>query len=158
MFDDFKELLSAFNGHHVRYLIVGAYAVGVHAQPRATKDLDLLIRTDPGNAAAVYSALAQFGAPLEGVSPVDFTDPNTFFRMGNPPLRIEILPRIDGVDFDAAWDRRVEILIDPEGGLMAPFLSRDDLITTKLASGRPQDLADVDAIRSAQRSNAKNGV
>jgi uncharacterized nucleotidyltransferase DUF6036 len=158
MFEDFKELLSAFNGRNVRYLVVGGYAVGVHAQPRATKDLDLLIRTDSGNAAAVYSALAQFGAPLEGVSAEDFTDPNTFFRMGNPPLRIEILPRIDGVDFDAAWARREEILIDPEGGLKAPFLSRDDLITTKLASGRPQDLADVEAIRNAQRSNAKNGV
>jgi hypothetical protein len=158
MFDDFKELLSVFNGHHVRYLIVGAYAVGVHAQPRATKDLDLLIRTDSGNAAAVYSALAEFGAPLEGVSVEDFTDPNTFFRMGNPPLRIEILPRIAGVDVDTAWEHRVEIVVDPKSGLEAPFLSRDDLITAKLAAGRPQDLADVDAIRNAQRANAKNGI
>ena len=66
MFDDFKELLSVFHGHNVRYLVVGAYAVGVHAQPRATKNLDLLIRTDPANAAAVFSALAQFGSPARG--------------------------------------------------------------------------------------------
>jgi hypothetical protein len=152
MFDDFKELLSAFNGHNVRYLVVGAYAVGVHAQPRATKDLDLLIKTDPVNAAAVYAALAKFGAPLEGVTSMDFTDPNTFFRIGNPPLRIEILPRIDGVDFEQAWPRRVEIVIAPDTQLKAPFLGREDLIASKLAAGRPQDLADVEAVRNAQRA------
>ena len=72
--------------------------------------------------------------------------------MGNPPLRIEILPRIDDVDFDTAWERRLEIRIDPESGLIVPFLSKVDLIATKLASGRAQDLADVQAIRAAESS------
>src|SRR6266436_497643 len=66
MFDDFKELLSIFNAHNVKYLVVGGYAVSFHAQPRATKDIDLLIKPDAGNATAVYAALAKFGAPLEG--------------------------------------------------------------------------------------------
>ena len=66
MFDDFKELLSAFNAHNVKYLIVGGYAVSFHAQPRATKDLDILVRRDADNAAAVCAALAQFGARLKG--------------------------------------------------------------------------------------------
>jgi hypothetical protein len=68
MYPDFKELLSTFNAHGVRYLIVGGYAVTFHAQPRATKDLDLFIRPQAGNAQAVYAALAAFGAPLEGLT------------------------------------------------------------------------------------------
>ncbi len=63
MFEDFKELLSIFNAHSVKYLIVGGYAVSLHAQPRATKGIDLLIKPDAENAKAVYGALAKFGAP-----------------------------------------------------------------------------------------------
>ena len=86
MFDDFKDLLSAFNAANVRYLIVGGYAVSLHAQPRATKDLDILISTDADNSKAVYIALTIFGAPVEGLSPTDFTEPDNFFRMGTPPV------------------------------------------------------------------------
>jgi hypothetical protein len=68
MYPDFKELLSALNAHRVKYLIFGAYAVSIHAQPRATKDMDLLVKPDADNARAVYAALAQFGAPLEGMT------------------------------------------------------------------------------------------
>jgi uncharacterized nucleotidyltransferase DUF6036 len=149
MFDDFRELLSAFNGHSVRYLVVGGYAVGVHSQPRATKDLDLLIAIDLTNAGAVYAALAEFGAPLHDMSVEDFADASTFFRMGQPPLRIEILPRIDGLEFEDMWARRVEILVDADRGIIAPFISKDDLIVNKMAAGRPQDLADVDALRKS---------
>ncbi|SRR5579883_1380906 len=81
---DFKELLSAFNEHRVKYLIVGGYAVAVHAQPRATKDLDIFIEPSPDNAKAVFAALAEFGAPLTDLRRRDFTDPNIFFRMGTP--------------------------------------------------------------------------
>jgi hypothetical protein len=150
MYPDFKELLSTLNAHKVKYLIVGGYAVGFHAQPRATKDLDLFIRADIQNAKAVYDALANFGVPLESVTPGDLLDPNGFFRMGHAPVMIEILPKIEGVEFDDAWVKRVEIVIDAQKGLSAFMLSREDLITAKLAAGRPQDLADVDAIRKAQ--------
>jgi len=149
MYPDFKELLSTLNAHKVRYLIVGGYAVGFHAQPRATKDLDILIRPDAQNAQAVYDALAGFGAPLQDVTPHDILDPDGFFRMGHAPVMIEILPTIKGIQFDDAWQRRVEIVIDAETGLTAFTLSREDLVTAKLAVGRPQDLADVDAIRKA---------
>ncbi len=82
MFDDFKDLLSAFNAGNVRYLIVGGYAVSLHAQPRATKDLDILISPDAANSAAVYLALTKFGAPVEGLSAKDFTEPDNFhFRL-----------------------------------------------------------------------------
>jgi hypothetical protein len=150
MYPDFKEFLSTLNAHKVKYLIVGGYAVGFHAQPRATKDLDIFIRADMENAKAVYNALAIFGAPLQGVRPDDLLDPDGFFRMGHVPVMIEILPKIEGVDFDDAWQRRVEIVIDDRKGLSAFMLSREDLVTAKLAAGRPQDLADVDAIRKAE--------
>ncbi len=83
MYPDFKELLSAFNAHSVKHLVVGAYAVSIHAQPRATKDLDILVKADIDNANAAYAAaLAQFGAPLEGFTFADFAVPGSFFRMG----------------------------------------------------------------------------
>src|SRR5688572_15539764 len=147
MFKDFTELLSAFNAHNVRYLIVGGYAVSFHAQPRATKDIDVLIDPSEVNTKAVYAALAQFGAPLEGLSAKDFSEPGSFFRMGTPPRMVDILPKISGVDFAAAWNRRVESEI--EDGLIVSFISREDLVAAKLAAGRPSDLADVSALRAA---------
>src|SRR5947209_8751001 len=117
MFDDFKELLSIFNAQNVKYLIVGGYAVSFHAQPRATKDIDLLIKPDVGNAKAVFAALAKFGAPLEGLRVEDFIERDKFFRMGNPPIMVDLLPEISGVDFDGAWQRRVEAVIDTQSGL-----------------------------------------
>jgi hypothetical protein len=95
MHNDFKELLSILNAEAVRYLIVGGYAVSLHAQPRATKDLDLFIKADPANAAALYRALAKFGAPLEGLTPQDFAESGSFFRMGTPPVMVDILPDIE---------------------------------------------------------------
>ncbi|MGC1359768.1 MAG: DUF6036 family nucleotidyltransferase [Silvibacterium sp.] len=149
MFDDFLELLSAFNAHNVKYLIVGGYAVSFHAQPRATKDIDILILPDPANAKAVFAALASFGAPLDGISVEDFSNTKKFFRIGREPVAIDILPEIDGVDFDRAWDRRVEAVIEAQRGVKAFFISGEELVTSKLAAGRPQDLADVAAIQKA---------
>ncbi len=149
MYPDFNELLSAFNIHSVKYLIVGGYAVALHAQPRATKDIDILIRPDAENAKAVYAALERFGAPLDGLTPDDFADRGSFFRMGREPITVDLLSEIPGVDFDAAWERRVDAVIDAATGLMATFISGEDLLSSKLAAGRPQDIADVDAIRKA---------
>src|SRR5208337_1805118 len=108
MFQDFKDLLSAFNAHNVKYLIVGGYAVSFHAQPRATEDMDLFIKADPTNAKAAYAALIAFGAPVADISVDDLADPRQFVRFGREPAAVDILPGIDGVDFDPAWDRRVE--------------------------------------------------
>ena len=153
MYPDFKELLSRFNDHKVKYLVVGGYAVAFHAQPRATKDLDILIKADAANAAAVYAALAEFGAPLHELTPADFLEKGKFYRMGHPPLMVDILPEISGVDFDAAWGKRVESEIDEN--LQVPFIDADSLILAKLASARPEDLADVAALRRAARSLTK---
>jgi hypothetical protein len=153
MYQDYKDLLSAFHAHGVKYLIVGGYAVIFHAQPRFTKDIDLFIKADSANANATYAALASFGVPLEGLRPEEFADRRSFFRFGRDPRGFDILPDLPGVDFDAAWERRVEGTIDAETGLTAFFISKDDLIAAKLASGRPQDLADVSAVRKALESH-----
>src|ERR1039457_3265917 len=152
MYQDYKDLLSAFHAHGVKYLIVGGYAVIFHAQPRFTNDIDLFIKADPANAQATYAALAEFGAALQGIRPENFASRGSFFRFGRDPRGFDILPEIPGVDFDAAWERRVEGLIDPKTGLKAFFISKDDLIAAKLASGRTRDLADVEDIRAASQS------
>jgi hypothetical protein len=152
MYQDYKDLLSAFHAHGVRYLIVGGYAVIFHAQPRFTNDMDFFIKADAANAQATYAALAEFGAVLEGIRPDEFADRGSFFRFGRDPRGFDILPDLPGVDFEAAWERRVEGLIDEATGLKAFFISKDDLIAAKLASGRPQDVADVSAIQKAGES------
>jgi Nucleotidyl transferase of unknown function (DUF2204) len=146
--EDLRQLLLAFNAHGVEYLIVGGYAVGAYAEPRATKDLDLFIRSEVRNSEAVFRALAVYGAPVSGLTPADFRDdPFSVFQIGQPPARVDILQHIDGVDFDVAWSARTETQV---GGVPAHVISAEHLIQNKLASGRMRDLADVEAIREAQ--------
>jgi hypothetical protein len=140
------------NAHRVKYLVIGAYAVAIHAQPRATKDLDILVKADPENAKALFAALAEFGAPLQGLTSADFEEPGPFFRMGREPVGVDILTAIPGVEFDAAWPRRVEDVFDVETNVRANFISREDLLTAKRAAGRQQDLADIEAIEKSAKS------
>lgn len=106
---DLRELLLALNAHGVEYLIVGGYAVGVHSEPRATKDLDIFIRADEKNSEAVYRALAAFGAPVANLTPRDFKDdPESIFQVGMPPHRADLLQSIDGVAFEEVWSNRTE--------------------------------------------------
>ena len=94
MYQDYKDLLSAFQSHGVKYLVVGGFAVIHHSQPRFTKDMDLFIQADPANAKSTYAALADFGAPLQSIRPDDFTDRKSFFRFGSDPKGFDILPAI----------------------------------------------------------------
>jgi hypothetical protein len=107
------------------------------------KDLDLLIGTDIANAKAVYNALLEFGAPLAGLTWKDFSEDGFFFQMGVPPVRVDILMGIPGVQFEECWNRRVEVDFD---GLKVIFISKQDLIDSKRAAGRPQDLIDADLL------------
>lgn len=107
---------------------VGGYAFGVPAEPRATKDRISSSARDEENSKAVFRALAQYGAALDGVSPADFMDGSTF-QIGQPPARIDILQRIDGVTFDEAWENRIEGHIDDE--IRTSVISRENLIQTR---------------------------
>lgn len=137
---DFKELLKTFNEHAVKYLIVGGYAVMKYSEPRFTKDLDIWIEASPENAARVFQALKSFGSPLEGLTENDFAGEG-FYQMGRPPVRVDVLMNISGVEFQAAWKNRVETDF---GEVAVYFIGLQDLIDNKRASGRLQDLADIE--------------
>jgi hypothetical protein len=149
MLKDQIDLLSAFNAHGVEYLVIGGHAVNVYTQARFTKDLDILVRSSETNSQAVYKALAQFGAPLAGISPEDFVGkPDQFFQLGVEPDRIDILQSIPGISFEEAYQDATIGLVE---GVSVRFISREHLITNKLAAGRPRDIGDVDELRKFSR-------
>ena len=117
--------------------------------------MDVFIESSPENALATYRGLAQFGAQLANFSIEDFADGKTIGRFGVPPIGIEVIQRIDGIEFAEVYAYSVPVMID--GEVPACYISAEDLITNKLASGRPQDLADVDTIRHRQRAILKRG-
>ena len=137
---DFRDLLKCLASHEVRYLVVGGYAVMKYTAPRFTKDLDLWISTDIKNAESVFAALMAFGAPLKGLTPADFSQEGFFYQMGRAPLRVDIMMSLTGVDFESAWRRLEKVVIQ---GIEVPFISKADLIKSKKAAGRPQDLIDL---------------
>ncbi len=151
--EDLRQLLLALNAHGVEYLVVGGWAVGFYSDPRATKDIDLFIRSGVKNSEAVFRALTDFGAPLAGLTPADFRDhPTSVFQVGFSPVRADLLQSIDAVNFDEAWKSRIELSLE---GVAVNVISAEHLIQNKLASGRLRDLADVEAIREANPE--KNG-
>jgi len=152
---NFCDLLFAFRASSVRYLIIGGWAVSIHAQPSATQDMDIFVSPDQTNIEAVYDALIKFGAPVKNMDKSQFLEPGTFFRIGAPPCQVDIFPGIPGVQFEACWANRVEVLLDAENALSVNVISAEDLITAKIASGREQDLADAQAIRRAQLQKPK---
>ena len=148
---DFREFVELLNSNAVKFLVVGGHAVGFHGHPRFTGDLDIWIATDPDNAARVARLLEEFGFGSLKLETRDFTRPGYAIQLGRPPYRIDILTSIDGVDFPAAYRRRVTIR---SGKLTIPFIALGDLLANKRAAARAQDLADVEnLVRVARRSS-----
>jgi predicted nucleotidyltransferase len=143
--DDYKEMLQSLSEENVKFLLVGAYALAVHGFPRATKDIDFFVWATPENAANLIRALMKFGAPMEGISEADFSSEGIIFQIGNSPRRIDIVTTIDGIKFDQAYANRTMFSIE---GLQVPVISLEDLIANKRASGRAQDLADIEKLES----------
>jgi hypothetical protein len=137
---DFAEMLAALSEAKAEFMVIGAHAVAVYGRPRATGDLDIWIRPTRENAERVWEALTAFGAPLHQISLDDLTSDDVVFQIGVAPNRIDILTTIGGVRFDEAWPRRVKVEL---WNLTVPVIGRDDLIRSKRAAGRPQDLADL---------------
>lgn len=137
---DFADLLHEFNAAGVEFVVVGGQAFGFHAQPRYTKDIDLLVNPKPENARRVYRALAAFGAPLDHLTVTDLSDADVVFQIGVEPNRIDILTAIDGVPFERAWATRQR---GSYGDETMWVIGIDELIVNKRASGRERDLLDV---------------
>jgi len=140
---DFKELLKSLNAANVEFLLVGAHAVMFYAQPRFTKDIDLWVNPQRENTEKLVVALREFGAPLQGITASDFTNQELVYQMGVPPNRIDIVMGVDGLTFEQAWKNRVRSQYDD-----VPFflIAKEDLITNKRASGRPQDRLDLERL------------
>jgi len=133
--------------HDVRFLVVGGYAVAAHGHPRLTKDLDVWIWADPDNALQMVKVMDDFGFESLGLTQQDFSEEGQVLQLGMPPNRIDILTSVSGGDFETCWNRRVEIVLD---SLEVPFIGLDDLVKNKLATGRTQDIADVEGLRRSQ--------
>ena len=139
----FVELLQAFAAADVRYLVVGAYALALHGRPRATGDLDLWVEPTPENAGRVMAALRAFGAPTGQVTEQVFAAPGFVFQIGLPPLRVDILTDLSGLEFQEAWSERLSGSLGP---CEVQFLGKKSFIRNKRASGRPKDLVDAESI------------
>lgn len=140
---DLREFIESLNSHHVEYLIVGAFALAFHGVPRSTGDIDILVRTSPGNAALVEEVLRAFGFASLGLSAADFLHPDQVIQLGHPPNRIDLLTSITGVTFEEAWAGGVAAELH---GVPVRFIGREALIRNKRATGRTQDKADLEAL------------
>jgi len=136
----YREMLQNLSDENVEFLIVGAFALAAHGIPRSTGDIDIWVRPSFQNAAKLFKALADYGAPLGDTRPNDFTQTDIVFQIGVIPLRIDILTSIDGVSFEQAYAERKVVDMD---GLSVPVLSRKCLIQNKKSVGRDKDLLDI---------------
>lgn len=138
---DFKDFLKLLNSHAIEYLLIGGYAVGYHGFPRSTGDMDIWIASTASNARKILRALNEFGFGGVGATETLFQQPHKVIRMGHPPVRIEVLTTISGVEFSSCYAARIEAEID---GLMVKIINLNDLRINKRASGRLKDLNDLD--------------
>lgn len=141
---DFLDLLRSLLAADARFMVVGAYAVGIHGRPRATKDLDVWVEPSADNAPKVIRALVDFGAPLMGLTAKDLERPDVGLQIGREPLRIDVLTKVSGPSFAEAWPGHIEA--DFGEGVRCPVIGIEALLANKRAAGRPQDLADVAAL------------
>ena len=136
--DDFREFIACLNDNSVHYLLLGGWAVGFYGNPRLTKDIDFLVSAEEDNLKKLQKALQQFGAP--SVDTAVLAEPGSVFRMGRPPIQIDIITQADGIDFNRCFINRSITTIN---GLEVSTISKEHLIANKKASGRPQDIADI---------------
>jgi len=151
MLKDQIDLLLAFNTARVRYLLIGGYALGRYAEPRATRDIDIFVDASAENSCKTFEGLALFGAPLAGYRPEDFQNVYEGFQIGAPPYQIDIIFAISGVSFEEAWAQSIEGTTSE--GIPVRYLSPEHFIRNKTAAGRLQDVADVAAVKAARKAN-----
>lgn len=140
---DFKELLALFGEREIEFLIVGGFALAHHGAPRFTGDLDLLVRPTAENAARVVAALDEFGFGALDLAVDDFVHEGTVVQLGMPPVRVDLLTSISGVDWESAWQGREIVRY---GDVEAQVIGRSELVANKRAVGRAQDIADIEAL------------
>lgn len=145
---EFLEFLKCCRRHGARTLVFGGFAVSLHARPRTTGDLDLWCGMDRGNWDAVKRALVDFGFDEATVARMQDPTPDLLVRFGYEPIRIELFTTVASLDFERCWAKRCTVEAD---GLAVDFIDRESLVESKIAAGRPQDLADLDQLRRTMR-------
>jgi len=140
---DFEEFFGLLNKHKVRYLVVGGYAVAIHSKPRYTNDIDILVEPELDNAKRTLQALGDFGFGNLGIKQEDFLNREQVIQLGYPPLRIDLLTSVSGVNFAEAWSRKVD---SKYGDQTVHFIGKQDLIASKKGAGRKRDLLDLDEL------------
>ena len=138
--DDLKEFFRLLNKNGVEYVIVGGYAVAFHGFVRATKDIDVLFRNTPANIKRLMTSLSGFGIPESAMTINTFSEQGRIVRMGSPPMMIELINAVGGVTFEEVWKNKVP---GHYGDAPVFFISKSDLLKSKKAAGRPQDLRDL---------------
>jgi predicted nucleotidyltransferase len=138
---DFKEFIKSLNDNGVRYLVVGGYAVALHGYPRYTKDMDVWVEMTAENASKVVKALDQFGFGSLGLKEADFIVPDQIVQLGYPPRRIDILTTLAGVEFSECYPTLTTVDME---GVSVNFIDLENLRKNKRATGRHQDLADLE--------------
>jgi hypothetical protein len=138
-------MLQSLLDQEVKFLLVGAYAMGAHGYPRATGDIDIWVESSAENSRRIYQCLATFGAPLHEIDETTFVEPDVVFQIGVTPRRIDVISAVSGLEFDQAYAKRQ--IVDIEG-LSVPVVSRDDLIRNKRATGRDKDRLDADRLEN----------
>jgi hypothetical protein len=152
MNQDFKEFFALLNAAGVEFLVLGGVAYNFYAPPRATKDLDVWLRPTVANAGAFLAALEEFGFPHQ-LDPTELVERDKVVMLGRPPNRIDVMTHPDGIEWEGCWSRRVQSDFDGEP---IAFLALDDLMASKVAAGRDQDLVDVRKLRNiAKRAHPK---
>lgn len=141
---DFKEFIELLNEHDVNYLVIGGYAVNYHGYPRYTKDLGFWLRMTKPNIEKLIEVIRAFGFNELNLKVDDFMIPENIVQLGYEPYRIDLLVDVEGVEFQACYERRTEGELD---GTPVKFLSLQDLITAKNKAGRLQDLADAEQLQ-----------
>jgi predicted nucleotidyltransferase len=138
---DFREFFRLLNANGVEYLLIGGYAVAYYGYPRTTNDIDIWIARRPDNARRMILTLQQFGFESSELTEELFLREQTVVRMGMPPMRIEVLTTISGIDFEQCYGARVNDTID---GQEVSVISLEHLKINKAASGRHKDLDDLE--------------
>ena len=139
--EEFKDFIKCLNSNNVKYLLLGGWAVGIYGHPRATKDIDFLVSADKNNLKKLQGAFLDFGSP-----PIDiesFHKSGNVIRIGSSPTQIDIINSADGISIDDCFLRKNIIKIDD---IEIKLISKEDLIKNKIASGRHNDLADVEKL------------
>lgn len=146
---DFKEFIELLNEKNVRYLLVGGYAVAFHSRPKVTEDIDFWIEPSLKNALKIVAVLREFGFAGLGLTTDDFMNADQVIQLGYPPLRIDLMMSVSGLDFETAFSRRV---VDTIEGLTISFLAIEDLMINKKASGRKKDQFDMDWLKTYKKN------